>query len=243
MQTHNSYDFPTLYQELQPYADMVVTTTRGRQITVGDMQYVTHQTLYSTAVYAPGAAAVTPFQVDLFKAGLNEQGQGWAGSLTKSETNFEGSNGQFAANQAFVATRAAWSVWKLNDHATNTDANQYQLFAQADDLLPIITKGVWDLSIGRGPTRIIGNLTDYPAGYGVHAVNGGIAVALGGATTGMQNGCPGVPMKPLDIPIVFPPLVSVDISAKWRSGFTLSGNPGYIAVKLALFGFQFTMPT
>ena len=255
MRTHNNYDFPTIFDELQPYANMVVASNRGREITVGDLQYVTHQTMYSTAV--TGALAAAPVinpgtSLNFFQTGQDEQGQGWNGSLTESETNFRGSNGQFPANQCFVATRAAWSVWSLSAADTGGVGNTYALVKEADDLKALIGKGVWDLSIGRGPTREIGNLSDYPAASGVYA---GLASQQAGATdpvsasTACQNGWPSEPMKPLDVPIVFPPLVNVSIGATWHSGFTLAttaagGNLGatHIAVRLALFGFQFTMP-
>ena len=254
MRTHNNYDFPTIFDELEPYANMVVASNRGREITVGDLQYVTHQTMYSTALTTQLAAAPVlnaGTKVSLFQTGQNEQGQGWAGSLTESETNFKGSNGQFPANQCFVATRAAWSVHLLSANNTGVATNTYALVAQPDDLKAIITKGVWSLSIGRGPTRQIGNLADYPAASGVYAdlggVDAGAAVSL--SPSACQNGWPSEPMKPLDVPIVFPPLVNVAIDCQWNSGATLfttgdGGNAGdqYIAVRLALYGFQFTMP-
>lgn len=254
MRTHNNYDFPTIFDELEPYANMVVASNRGREITVGDLQYVTHQTMYSTAV--TGAFAANPVltagtKVDLFQTGQNEQGQGFAGSLTESETNFKGSNGQFPANQCFVATRAAWSVHLLSAVDTGVSTNTYALVAQPDDLKAIITKGIWSLSIGRGPTRQIGNLSDYPASSGAFADLAGVSAAAAGeiSPAACQNGWPSLPMKPLDVPIVFPPLVNVAIDCRWNSGATLAtaaqgGNCGsqHLAVRLALYGFQFTMP-
>lgn len=255
MRVHNGYDFPTIYEELKPFANMVVYGTAGREVTVGDMEYVTHKTLYSTSLLSLGASAniSAGAKLDFFQTGENEQGQGWVGALTKSQTNFVGSQGQYPANQAFVATRCGFSVFLLDADDTTGVGNNYYNVGYPDDLLGIIQKGVWSLTTGRGPKREIGALVDYPAGYGVAAVGGGAfanAAQTENIPGGCQNGIPGVPLKPLDIPIIFPPLVNVEMDVKWGSSFALTNsgtapynlNNLYLAVRCNLYGFEFTKP-
>jgi hypothetical protein len=154
--------------------------------------------------------------------------------LTLGQTNSKFSKGQPPANQCYVATHAGFSVYYTTDNDPST-AQTITLPAGAD-LYAILQNFSWDLQIGRGITRTIGTLLEYPSAGGAWASAAGDASA--------QNGDPSAWTTKLPIPIIFPPLVNVTLTAKNGNSFVLAGvaDNGYIVVRLNFRGFLMTMP-
>jgi hypothetical protein len=61
--------------------------------------------------------------------------------------------------------------------------------------------------------------------------------------TGAQNGVPACYQVKLPIPIIFPPLINVNITAKCGNAFTLlAGTTTNVVIRATLGGFLMTMP-
>jgi hypothetical protein len=241
------YESQDIFSELKPYAHLTVVPG----VTIGDLNYVTHQHLYSTAAFNIGGAAVpADLNQPLFAAGENEQGQGFASALTRDLTNFTGTRGELPANQAFVATRCGFSIYRAGD-ADPASGLTIGHINTPDDMFAIAKQFYWTLSIGRGPVREIGTLDQWPQGDGTYSISSmglaGLGAGAVGPTraslfSGTQNGAPSCGTKVLNIPIVFPPMVSTAINVRNGVGFTLQNNPSYLLIRCDLYGYQFTMP-
>lgn len=237
----------TIFEQLAPYSGMTVVPNG---VTVGKLNYANQQDLYSDAVNVLiGSAVPANTEYQFLTAAQSETGQGWTAGLTLAQTNSKFSKGQPPANQCFVGTELGFSVWFNTPAAgsaldpTNT---QTTTLPTADDLFAIIQNFSWDLTIGRGITRTIGSLLEYPTGGGAWAAQGstdGAVPAL--IQTSAQNGLPQQCRVKLPIPIIFPPLVNVQIVGKCGSSFTLSAPPSATAalvIRLTIGGFLMTMP-
>lgn len=249
--------------ELQPFAEMTV----GRA-TVGNLVFTSAQTLYSTGLIDITVAGTVNAnsEVDLFRSSIGSPGQGWgaAFSLTRSQTNLESADqGRMPANEVFIATHCATSVFKRNG---NTGANtEQENLIQSANLVNTITNAFSiDVTIGDGITRNIGSLSAYPQHGGPWGQTPFNDPTAAGATTGYargpQNGCPcpGYVTK-LPVPIVFAPNISVAIKAKCGSGFIVNTGVGptpdpgaaadylattdYLGISMALQGYLLTNPS
>jgi hypothetical protein len=222
----------TIFEQLAPYAKMTVV----RDVTVGKLNYANTQDLYSDAVFqTSGLTVPANTELQFMTAALNETGQGFSSGLTLGQTNSKFSKGQPPANQCYVATNAGFSAF----YTTSNDPSQVQTLAMpnGDDLYALIQNFSWDLQIGRGITRTIGSLLEYPSAGGAWASSAG--------TTAAQNGDPSVWTTKLAIPIIFPPLVNVTLTARCGNSFTLvsgGANNAYVVIRLTLRGFLMTMP-
>lgn len=249
----------SIFEELAPYAKMVVVPG----VTVGNLTYSNQQDLYSTAaISVPAAAAgvvAANTTVQFFVGALGESAiqQGYAGgTLSLSQTNSTFSKGQAPANQVYVATHAGFLLSKIS--ATNLAA----AVAPTESLLPInftaaagtpfagdvysISQNFsWDLTIGRGITRTIGTLSEYtmPQAWGI--TDEGPVAATASTLSNGQNGSPYCGLEKLAVPIVFPPLVNVTLTATNGSPFQLVSTAAAefnVQIKMVLRGYLMTMP-
>lgn len=257
----------SIFEELAPYAKMIVVPG----VTVGNLTYSNQQDLYSTSVFTlPAAAAgVVPANttVSFFQGALGESAiqQGYAGGvLSLAQTNNKFSKGQAPANQVYIATHAGFSLSKLSSSTDLSSGLVLERLLGSQtvalpatgakcDVFSMSQNFSWDLTIGAGITRTIGTLAEYHM-PGVSAVTDegqGPTVAplpvTAGAptdTVSAQLGSPWSDMKRLQVPIVFPPLVKVQITAQNGSPFALIDTAivNNVQIKMVLRGYLMTMP-
>lgn len=245
----------SIFEELAPYARMVVVPG----VTIGNLVYSNQQDLYSTSLITSDAGGLIAANTrsQFFQAALGEQAaaQGYAGGvLSLSQTNSRFTRGQAPANQVYVATHLGFSLSRL---LTSADLSA----PHGESLLRADTGGVatsrseafslsqsfsWDLTIGRGITRTIGLLAEYPT-QGTYGVwDDGVPAVPGtpdNASIFSQLGSPDCHMKKLEVPIIFPPLVNVLIEA-------INGTPvqliaaatQWVQIRCVLKGYLMTMP-
>jgi hypothetical protein len=244
----------SIFEELAPYARMVVVPG----VTVGNLTYSNQQDLYSTSIFSSSAAGIVAANttVQFYVGALGEQAaqQGYAGgTLSLAQTNSTFSKGQAPANQVYIATHAGFLLSKMDvttDLSLGTEretllqaSNLTAVAANKSDTFAVGQNFSWDLTIGRGITRTIGLLSEYttPGAYGI-TDEGPTAAPL--ATVSVQNGSPYAGMVKLAVPIVFPPLVNVSISATNGSPFTLNATAAAtnVQIKMILRGYLMTMP-
>ena len=235
----------TIFEQLSPYAGMTVVPNG---VTVGKLNYANQQDLYSDSVNSLIASNVTAnTEYQFLTAAITETGQGWTNGLTLAQTNSRFSKGQPPANQCFIGTElgfAAWYNFPAVGSALDPTNTQTTRMLTSDDLFAVIQNFSWDLTIGRGITRTIGSLLEYPKAGGVYAAMGS-TVAAPAAQTSAQNGAPNFCAVKLPIPIIFPPLINVQITAKCGNSFTLSAPPSATAalvIRVRIGGFLMTMP-
>lgn len=247
----------SIFEELAPYAKMVVVPG----VTVGNLTYSNQQDLYSTSVFTVPAASAGSVAanttVQFFVGALGEQAaqQGYgAGTLSLAQTNSTFSKGQAPANQVYVATHAGFLLSKISSTdltATPTESLLPINFTAAagtpfaGDVYSISQNFSWDLTIGRGITRTIGTLSEYtmPQAWGI-ADEGPVAATASTLSNG-QNGSPYCGLEKLAVPIVFPPLVNVTLTASNGSPFQLVSTAAAainVQIKMVLRGYLMTMP-
>lgn len=223
----------TIFEQLAPYAGMTVVPG----VTVGRLNYANQQDSFSDAVFSTANSTVAAnTELQFFTSAITETGQGWSTGLSLSQTNSKFSKGQPPANQCLVSTHLGVSLYVTDD--LSPAGSQDITLLSARDAFSILQNFSWDLQIGRGITRTIGSLLEYPAVGGAWGVT---ASAVGGAA---QNGVPACHVVKLPIPIIFPPLVNVGLTAKCGNAFTLldAAAETKIVVRLNLGGFLMTMP-
>jgi hypothetical protein len=237
----------SVFEELAPFARMVVVPG----VTVGNLVYSNQQDLYSSSAFAAAAGAVAAnTQLQFFTGALNESAvqQGYtAGTLSISQTNSKFSKGQAPANQVYIATHAGFLISKISTLDLTATPNELLLpisnngaVSFGGDVFSVGQNFSWDLTIGRGITRTIGTLSEYNAN-GAWAVRDEGEKGAATATTAGQNGKPGCQMQRLQVPIVFPPLVNVGITAANGSPFQLLAAAN-VQVRMILKGYLMTMP-
>lgn len=262
----------SIFEELAPYAKMVVVPG----VTVGNLTYSNQQDLYSTSVFTSGATGIVAANtsVPFFQGALGESAisQGYAGGiLSIAQTNSKFSKGQAPANQVYIATHCGFQLSTLWNTATTvgstnlSNAHQESLLIGAqetvdnlNDAFSVAQNFSWNLTIGRGITRSIGQLCEYTA-PGVFAAtddgfNANVATANDGATAFAQLGDPWSQLRKLEVPVVFPPLVNVQIAATCGSPFqlqqivtaTAANNLGAgninVQIRMMFRGYLMTMP-
>lgn len=237
----------TIFEQLAPYAGMTVVPG----VTVGRLNYANQQITFSDATFALSTKLVQAnTEVQFVTSAITETGQGFSSGLTLGQTNSKFSKGQPPANQCLVARQLGFGVYYLlddQDAPTNDPADILKFtLPSARDLFAILSNFSWDLTIGRGIARTIGGLMEYPDAGGawsttLTSVTAGEVVA---PTVGAQNGVPACHFVTLPIPIIFPPLVNVAITAKCGSSFNLldAPNNSQVVFRLSLGGFLMTMP-
>lgn len=262
----------SVFDELRPYAGMTVIPG----VTVGQLNYVNQQDLFSTGCITTSTAGVVAAntRLPLFNAALFEPAasQGFtAGNMSSGQTNSKFSKGQAPANQVFIATHCAFGLFKRSS-ADLTVATAFEdlTVMSADgttsflnDTYALAQNLSWDLTIGRGITRTIGTLAEY-CSPSVYAKSAQFATVISdvetpgtGADFPVNKGLLGSPscgMKKLEVPIIFPPLVNVNIEVRSGSPFqtiplfsALGPAPAVaiaqnILVRQTLRGYLMTMP-
>lgn len=247
----------SIFEELAPYAKMVVVPG----VTVGNLTYSNQQDLYSSAVISSSATGVVAANTtaQFFVGALGESAiqQGYAsGTLSLAQTNSTFSKGQAPANQVYIATHAGFLLSKISTTALGS--------TPVESLLPISTlfaangfKGdvfsvgqnfSWDLTIGRGITRTIGLLSEYTLSQAYSITDQGNLDDVQSpnwlAYVSGQNGSPDVGITKLQVPIVFPPLVNVTLTAQNGSPFVMLNTAAAtnVQIKMVLRGYLMTMP-
>tara|TARA_R110000851_G_scaffold27390_6_gene77011 strand:+ start:6117 stop:6875 length:759 start_codon:yes stop_codon:yes gene_type:complete len=240
-----------IFDELAPYAALTVVPG----VTVGQLNYVSHSDLYASGVIPCTAAKIaSDSKIKLFDKAIGETGAGWSGPLTEAQTNVKFSGGRIGANQCYVATHVSVAISQVN----STDPNGtlvHNLLPTADALWAVATNFSWNLTTGRGITRNIGPLLQWPAASGVYGITGESAANLGrvapaagtiAPSYAAQNGAPDCAARKLSEPIVFAPLVNTSIEVSCGNNFQLSlagTSVSYpIQILMTLKGFLFTMP-
>lgn len=243
----------SIFEELAPFAKMVVVPG----VTVGNLAYSNQQDLYSTSVFSSSAAGVVAANttVQFYVGALGEQAaqQGYTGgTLSLSQTNSTFSKGQAPANQVYIATHAGFLLSKISD--TNLTASPTESLLQTStltagaankgDVFSVGQNFSWDLTIGRGITRTIGLLSEYTVSQAYGVTDEGPAVAGAISSISVQNGSPQVGITKLQVPIVFPPLVNVSISAQNGSPFFMLSTAAAtnVQIKMIMRGYLMTMP-
>jgi len=260
----------SVFDELRPYAGMTVIPG----VTVGQLNYVNQQDLFSTGCITTSTAGVVAAntRLPLFNAALFEPAasQGFtAGNMSTGQTNSKFSKGQAPANQVFIATHCAFGLFKrssadLTDATAIEDLTAMSAAATSflNDTYALAQNLSWDLTIGRGITRTIGTLAEYcsPSVYAKSAQAAAVVSPLGTPPGEGEDpelpvnkgllGSPTCGMKKLEVPIIFPPLVNVNIEVRSGSPFQtiplLDDNNAAIAqnilVRQTLRGYLMTMP-
>ena len=236
----------TIFEQLAPYAGLTVVPG----VTVGRLNYSNQLTAFSDATFALSTQAVPAnTELQFFTAALTETGQGFSTGLTLTQTNSKFSKGQPPANQCQVITSLGMGVYYTG--SSNPAAAQTFTLPTANDLFSLVSNFSWDLQIGRGISRTIGTLMEYPDEGGAwsetrRTITTTVAqVPTTAAAGGAQNGVPACHVVKLPIPIIFPPLVNVVLTAKCGNGFNLSAaapTNGNVVIRMSLGGFLMTMP-
>ncbi len=242
----------SIFEELAPYAKMVVVPG----VTVGNLTYSNQQDLYSTSVFTSGATGIVAANttVQFFVGAQGEQAaqQGYTGGvLSLSQTNSTFSKGQAPANQVYIATHAGFLLSAIGstDLTTTPNENLLQMAngvsaaTNRSDVFSVGQNFSWDLTIGRGITRTIGLLSEYTLSQAFSVTDEGLNLAPT-TTISAQNGSPDVGITKLQVPIVFPPLVNVSLTASNGSPFQLLNTAAAtnVQIKMVLRGYLMTMP-
>ena len=130
-----------------------------------------------------------------------------------------------------------------------------------NDAFTVAQNFSWKLTIGKGITRTIGTLSEYTSSGvfayqddGLMPAGPGAGAGLGindGSTTFVQNGGPCGHIRKLEVPLIFPPLVNVDISASAStflqlqqvvSSTAVGSGAINVHIRMVLRGYLLTMP-
>lgn len=233
-----------IFEELAPYAKLTVIPG----VSVGQLNFVSQQDLfYTCATTVTSGAFLANTQLQFFQGVLGDSAAsaGYAsGTISLSQSSSRFPRGQAPANQCFVAVSAGFSVNTLSSLALDTGNPVAGLLTDPDDLYAIANQFSWDLTIGRGITRTIGPLSAYCGPDAVSVLQNDVAspTAVGYNGT-VQLGKPSQGFTKLKVPICFPPLVNVSITAQNGSPFTLqSAATLNLQFRLSLRGYLMTMP-
>lgn len=257
----------SIFEELAPYAKMVVVPG----VTVGNLTYSNQQDLYSTAAFSTGATGIVPANQTLsfFNGALGESAitQGYSGGiLSLAQTNSKFARGQAPANQVYIATHAGFQLSQLSTRDLSAPHQESLLVGLTEtqtnvsDVFSIANNWSWSLTIGRGITRTIGTFSEYPApgvwafqddGFPQTPAGDPSARTQVGDNVFAQLGTPLACLKKLEVPLIFPPLVTVEIGAvcgtfqQLQQSFAsaaVGAGAINVQVKMILRGYLMTMP-
>lgn len=231
-------------KELQPYSRMTVVPG----VTVGDLNFASAQSVFSTGYIKPNAADqfAANSEVDLFQSAIGDNGQGLAAgqTMTRSQTNWIDTQGRLPANEVFLGIRCLVSVFKHTNadktvlsgasFASSGGLNSVQ--APITDVAAVwaITHAFsWEYQTGDGIVRNVGQLAAYPQAGGVFqatqpytfaaaaAAPAGVLVGSGFGAVAAQNGTP-CPSVATELPIPFMFLPNITTRVKVKSGSLLN---------------------
>ena len=233
----------TVFADLAPFSKMVVDAGKG--ILVSDTTFASASDLWSTGVFLLAANVLTGGQtVKLFSVARGQSVQGTTAAHTYQQTNVVFNNGQMSANQTYLGIKTGFCVYW---YTTPNTLSIPRYIDGEHDLLAIALDVVWKLKVGDNIQRTIGSLVDYPQGSGIW----GFPVGVGGATPNavtyefQQNGGPISTRRALPLPVIWPPLVQVDIELEVGQSNTTTGiaAAGAVAIKQTFEGYLMTLPT
>jgi hypothetical protein len=251
-------------KELQPYSKMTVVPG----VTVGDLNFASAQSAYSTTYIAPQAndQFAANREADLFQAAIGDNGQGLASGqvMSRAQTNWLDTAGRLPANEVFLGIRCLVSVYKHTNapfatlangasfaNVTTTFSKQMPITNVAA-VFAIINGFSWEYQVGDGIIRNVGALAGYPQGGGVWSS----PVAAFTTAEAAQNGypCPTV-AKELPIPFMFLPNINTRVKVKSGSQINVPAgtfNLGaggaepvvadFLAIRMTFQGYKLTMP-
>ena len=235
----------SIQDELAPFMGMTVV----KNITIGQLNYVNQQDLYSTFAKPASNRFPANSRLDFFSGSLADTAvsQGYtAGTLSLSQTNSQFPRGKAPVNQAFVAVAAGFSVNLIETGDLSDTAHCVEhLVRDPNDLYTIGQSLSWDLNCGRGITRTIGPLAAYPGDDSPSAFQNDPATDPAPVGGGVQLGAPSCGLRYLDMPILFIPDINTQITAHNGSPFGLNMlgiNGWYWQFRLVLRGYLMTMP-
>jgi len=235
----------TVFADLAPFSKMVVDAGKG--ILVSDTTFASASDLWSTGAFTLAANILTGGQtVKLFSIARGQGGQGFTPSASYAQTNVVFNNGQMSANQTYLGIKTGFTLYWVTSAAAAAHTIPQYLDGEAD-LLGVQNDIVWKLKVGDNIQRTIGTLADYPQGNGVW----GFPVGVGGATPNtvtyefQQNGGPISTRRALPLPVIWPPLVQVDIELEVGNNITTTGMAATagVCVKQTFEGYLMTLPT
>ena len=233
--------------DLQPFLDYTIVKTQDAQgqtveITIGDLTFVSAQSVSSTVYILPSADNVLPANIDvtLFNAALNDNGQGLAAGsvMTRGQTNWLDSNGKLGANEVFIGVRCGFEVFKIRQAATNgatgaagaaagatPEGAAILLIPNVSALQQIAQNLSWTQNVGDTIERNNGMIADYPQGFGVFAAPAAPASATPVPASAAQNGAPWEVMRDCELPLVFYPTIRTAIKLVSGNSITLQSDP------------------
>jgi hypothetical protein len=250
-------------KELLPFSK--VTVVPG--VTVGDLNFASAQSVFSTCYFTPSAndTFAANQDKDLFQAAIGDNGQGLAAGqvMTRGQTNFVDSQGRLPANEVFVGIRCLVSAYKhTNASAADVSGATLPLSKQAPitdvaALYQILSQFSWEYQIGDGIIRNSGALIGFPQGGGVWQAPT-VAVLASQPAVAAQSGWPSADNKK-DLPIPFMFLPNITTRVKVKSGAQIiveatsgaaggtfdidgTGTADYLAVRMTFQGYKLTMP-
>ncbi len=233
----------TVFADLAPFSKMVVDAGKG--ILVSDTTFASASDLWSTGMFTlTGASILTGGQtVKLFSIARGQAGQGNTAASTYQQTNVTFNNGQMSANSTYLGIKCGFEVfWQAN--ATTWVLPRF--IDGADDMLGILSDVVWKLKVGDNIQRTIGSLADYPQGGGTWGFPTSGTSPAGTVTYEFQqNGGPISTRRALPLPVIWPPLVQVDVELEVGNNNTLTGQAASagIGIKQTFEGYLMTLPT
>jgi hypothetical protein len=229
-----------ILEQLAPYASMIVPEVPG-DVRLNQLVYANQQDLVSTGLIPVTAGVISANSiVQLYSAALpGDVGQGFTTAVTLSQSNSLFNKGAAPKNQVYIATSFGFQIFACSSADADPSQPITENLLTPNSLFSFATNFSWDLTIGRGNVRTISTLLDRPACSGAWAASGDQ-----GGGYGAQNGTPGCEMTRLVIPVVFPPLVNVDIQAACGSSFVVTdtGFTGFIGIRAIFAGALMTLP-
>ena len=255
-------------KELLPFSK--VTVVPG--VTVGDLNFASAQSVFSTCYFQPSAdeTFAANQDKDLFQAAIGDNGQGLAAGqvMTRGQTNFVDSQGRLPANEVFVGIRCLVSAYKhtnasnaaLSGASFAASGTAYSKQAPITDvaaLYQILSQFSWEYQIGDGIIRNSGALIGFPQGGGAWQPPQFISGTAAAAAIAAQSGWPSADSKK-DLPIPFMFLPNITTRVKVKSGAQIvveaasttagttfdngTATADYLAVRMTFQGYKLTMP-
>lgn len=236
--------------KIQPYLDMLEQQL-GMKTSGQCLQFASAEDRFSTSLFAVAAAGVLSTQSQpVFKANKGDAGgQGFTVAYTAGLTNNE-TGTQMPQNQLYVGTKMGFQFFQANGTDPSAAAFQLTNFSRSQDLAAVASMMQVSYKSGGLVERILGRLIDYPQDNGVFAV--GVAPQITGYGTalttipaagqpivsefGVQNGSPYKSVRELDIPILFQPLVNVDMKMLVQNNLTLSDSQAAVVPSATVAG-------
>lgn len=224
--------------DLQPFLDVTVVSTPNATITIGNLTYVSPQSISSTCYFSPPANNTLGPNLEglLFQSAINDAGQGLAAgsTMTRGQTNFTATGGKLAANEVFVGVRVGFEIFKLRQLTAGTTAPAGAVVEGAAPLLipdavalqQIAQNLSWTEQIGDGNIRNNGPLADYPQGFGAWTPSPALSASATSAPNAIaaQNGSPESEMHELALPLLFYPTIQTLIKIVSGNAMVLTGS-------------------